>query len=321
MEEFKQLEELTEEERMILEKHQPIHKSTYTNLTDFVIQSEKFLSENEMIVIRKHTRFVHFPRHKHNYIEINYVLKGELKQHVGHQRIHLKKGELLFLNQQIEHEIEACQKEDIILNFIIQPQFFTFIFSFLTTENPMRNFLINSLYETTKNGQYIYFQVADIPEIQALVKRIILDMLKPSFMSNEIVKLHMGLLVIELVKHADKTGHLKQETSDHYVIVETLKYIDTHFKNGTLNELSQYLHLPHYLLSKKIKKSTGYTFKALLQEKRLAKAKELLEETELSIVNIAAFIGYENISHFYRIFKQTFGKTPKQLRIQGHRCT
>ena len=74
-----------------------------------------------MIQLRKHTRFIDFPKHRHNYIEINYVYHGKLKQKVGDESICLKQGELLFLNQHIYHEIEASKKEDIIINFIIQP--------------------------------------------------------------------------------------------------------------------------------------------------------------------------------------------------------
>ncbi|GAA3321318.1 hypothetical protein GCM10020331_036630 [Ectobacillus funiculus] len=48
-----------------------------------------------MIMVRKHTRFVDFPKHKHDYIEMNYVYNGTLKQKVGGTSITLKRGEFL----------------------------------------------------------------------------------------------------------------------------------------------------------------------------------------------------------------------------------
>ncbi|MFJ7975788.1 AraC family transcriptional regulator [Peribacillus sp. NPDC096379] len=309
-----ELLKITEEEEEILQNRREIKKDIYSNQSNFIIESEKFLGKDNMIMVRQHTRFVDFPKHKHNYIEINYVYNGELNQNVGNQKISLQQGELLFLNQHIDHEIEACAKKDIIINFIIQPKFFDFVLSFLTTENRVSNFLISSLYNSTQNGQFLYFKVAAITSIQELIKKIIFEIMNPSFLSESTIKLYMGLLIIDLIKHADKVEHTEEYLAQHFLIVESLKYIDEHFKDASLYELATKLNQPHYFLSKNIKKVTNYTFKELLQEKRLIKAKELLESTDLSITSVIDQVGYENISYFYRIFKNKYNKTPKQFR-------
>lgn len=311
-----ELMQITDEEKAILEKNNEIKKDIYTNQANFVIESEKFLSQDKMIMVRKHTRFVDFPRHRHNYIEMNYVYNGGLKQKVGSQQISLKKGELLFLNQHIEHEIEACAKEDIIINFIIHPQFFDFIFSYLTSENIISDFLINSLYNHTQNGQFLYFTVSEVENIQELIKKIIIEIMNPSLLSESTIKLYMGLFMIELIKHSDKVGQKEEYSLQHFLIVESLKYIDEHFRDASLYELAEKLNQPHYSLSKHIKKATNYTFKELLQEKRLSKAKQLLESTDIPITSIVDQVGYDNISYFYRIFKSKYGQTPKQFRDQ-----
>jgi AraC-like DNA-binding protein/quercetin dioxygenase-like cupin family protein len=306
--------ENTEEENAIIQQKKEVIKDIYTSQANFVIESEKFLSQEKMIMIRKHTRFIDFPKHKHNYIEINYVYNGVLKQKVGNKEIHLKKGELLFLNQYIEHEIEACAKEDIIINFIIQPQFFEFVFSYLNSENMVSDFLINSLYNNTQNGQFLYFTVSDVDSIQELLQKILFEIMNPSLLSESTIKLYMGLLVIELVKHSDKIEEKEEFSLQRNLIVEVLKYIDEHFQNASLYQLSDQLNQPHYALSKQIKKATSRTFKELLQEKRLGKAKQLLETTDLPISTVAEEVGYDNISYFYRIFKSKYGQTPKELR-------
>ncbi|MET3407936.1 MULTISPECIES: AraC family transcriptional regulator [Priestia] len=309
-----QLLKITDEEELILQNRREINKDIYTNQSNFIIESQKFLNQESMIMVRKHTRFVDFPKHKHNYIEINYVYNGELNQKVGNQKISLQQGELLFLNQHIEHEIQACAEEDIIINFIIQPKFFDFIFSLLTTENRISNFLINSLYNSTQNGQFLYFKVSEVESIQDLIKRIIIEIMSPAFMSESTIKLYMGLLMVELIKHADKAEHTEDYPVQHYLIVESLKYIDEHFQSASLYELASKLNQPDYALSKEIKKATNYTFKELLQEKRLIKAKELLESTDIPIASVIDQVGYDNVSYFYRIFKNKYNQTPKQFR-------
>ena len=54
----------------------------------------------------------------------------------------------------------------------------------------------------------------------------------------------------------------------------------------------------------------------LLMRKRFQRALMLLVETELPVEQIAAKIGYENYSYFYRQFKAHYGVTPGQYRSE-----
>ena len=100
------------------------------------------------------------------------------------------------------------------------------------------------------------------------------------------------------------------------MIIESLKYIEENFKDASLYELADQLNQSHYGLSKTIKKATSHTFKELLQERRLIKAKELLEGTDMPILSMIEQVGYDNISYFYRIFKAKYGLTPKEYKKQ-----
>ncbi|SDK01375.1 AraC family transcriptional regulator [Sediminibacillus albus] len=314
---MEQLLKETDEEKAILQRNNQVEKELYTDQAEFIIESDKFLSKEKMIMIRKHTRFIDFPRHKHDYIEINYVYNGKLEQKAGNEDITLKQGELLLLNQYIDHEIKACRREDIVINFIIQPQFFDYIFSYLTADNLDNNigdFLVSSLFNHTQNGQFLYFAVAEVNSIQELVHKIIQEIMTPSLLSESTVKLYMGLLVIELMKHSDKIAKQNESLIEHQSIMEALRYIEDHFKDASLYDLAETLNQPHYRLSKNIKKITGRTFKDLLQDKRLREAKGLLGSTSIPIAAIVEQVGYDNISYFYRIFKNKYGVTPKKYR-------
>ncbi|MCC5704108.1 AraC family ligand binding domain-containing protein, partial [Klebsiella pneumoniae] len=92
---------LTEEEKDILE-YRRVMKARYTSKQQFIIEANKFLAPGTEIMIRKHTRFIDFPPHRHDYIEMNYVYNGSLKQTIGDRAVELQKGELVVLNQHIE---------------------------------------------------------------------------------------------------------------------------------------------------------------------------------------------------------------------------
>lgn len=69
------LRTITEEEQTIL-AGQGVQRERYTSSRDFVVDSEKLLEKGKLIEIRPHTRFVHFPRHRHNYVEMLYMCSG-----------------------------------------------------------------------------------------------------------------------------------------------------------------------------------------------------------------------------------------------------
>jgi len=52
-----------------------------------------------------------------------------------------------------------------------------------------------------------------------------------------------------------------------------------------------------------------------LREKKLARAKELLDRDGFSVTEAASEVGYENVSNFIKAFKLKYGKTPKQIKM------
>ena len=73
---IRELSVITEEERRILEGRKEIDQQIYTEKKDMVIDSKKLLQKGKLIQVRPHTRFVHFPQHTHNYIEVIYMCQG-----------------------------------------------------------------------------------------------------------------------------------------------------------------------------------------------------------------------------------------------------
>ncbi len=307
--------ELTDEESKIISGENSVNKSIYTDEGKFIIDSNKLLPSGELINIRKHTRFINFPSHKHNYIEFNYIYQGKLTQIIDNKEITLQKGELIFLNQYITHEIKASRKEDIIINFIIRPEFFDYIITLLGNENIISKFLLTTLYTNYDEGEYLYFKVSERKDIQNLLERIIIEIYTSSIMKKATIKLLVGLLLVELIKNSQNIEAYSVDNYEKLLIIQSLKYIDEFYDKGTLLELAEKLKQPDYKLSKLIKKHTKMTFKELLQEKKLSKAIELIKSTNYSIVEIIDLVGYENPTYFYKIFKNKFGMTPRDYKL------
>lgn len=122
----------------------------------------------------------------------------------------------------------------------------------------------------------------------------------------------------------DSVQYVEMRVPNHYenmISMTTLDYIEQKYRTATLTELCEKLHLPMHVLSKMIKKSTGFNFKELLQRKRLNKSVELMCDTDLPISDIIAAVGYENNSYFHRVFKERYHMTPRVFREKNKQRT
>ncbi len=97
-------------------------------------------------------------------------------------------------------------------------------------------------------------------------------------------------------------------------IIEIISFIQKKYVDVTLDALSEHFHLSKPYLSKYIKEKAGKTFQEVVKEERMKKAKNMLKQTNSTVETIAANVGYENVEHFNRLFKRSFGVTPVQYR-------
>ena len=124
----------------------------------------------------------------------------------------------------------------------------------------------------------------------------------------------MGLLFLNLLEHTDAI-RVSRRSYEQEVMFALLRYIDEHFQDATLSAFARDQKENEYTLSRMIKKNTGSTFKELLQNKKLTKACELLKNTDIPVADISVMIGYDNTSFFHRLFRRSFGMSPRQYRI------
>ena len=309
------LQQITPEEQRILDGQQDICKDLYTSQKDFVIDSQKLLKKGRLIEIRPHTRFAHFPKHRHNYVEMVYMCSGSTTHIINDtNRIVLNEGDLLLLNQNVTQEILPASEHDIAVNFIILPEFFDRPFSMMEQENVLRDFMISTLSQDDSMSSYLHFQAKEILPVQNLMENMIWTLINKDAGTNTINQTTMGLLFMNLSLFTDAINKNNPNQFDQNLVVSVLKYIETHYKSGTLSDIADELKQPTYYISRLLKKHTGSNFKELLQQRKLQQAAYLLSQTQLSAETIMDAIGYDNSSYFYRKFREKYGCSPKEYR-------
>ncbi len=309
---LKDLKKITNEESEILNGKKIINRGIYMQGSQNTVNSKKLLDSGKLITMRKHTRFIDFPKHTHDYVELVYMCQGNTVHVVDGTEINLCKGELLFLGQGTSHSIERSNENDIAVNFIILPQFFADTLPALgDEETPLKSFLINCLCGNNGNG-YLYYKVSDVLEVQNLMENLLLITLGETFNKRKQAQMTMALLFMQLMAH---TEELSAQTREDAAVIKLLDYIETNYINGSLTDAAKIFHYDISWLSREILRKTGKTYTQLVQDKRLSQAAFLLKNTNVNVIDISLAVGYENVSYFHRKFFERFGMTPRDYRI------
>ena len=309
------LSPITEEERSILSGDGSINRDIYYSKNENeVMKSQKLLTLGKKIDVRAHTRFAHFPIHSHDYVEIVYMCSGHTDHVINGKNVRLSEGELLMLCQSAKQEILPAGEGDIAVNFIVLPEFFDSVLEMLGEEDtPLRTFVIDCLKKSGDIG-YLHFKVADVLPIQNLIENLIWTLLYEPPNKRNINQITMGLLFLQLINHADR---LESGASDENLTVKVLRYVEENYRNASLCELAEKLHYDISALSREIKARTGRNYSDLLLEKRLSQSSFLLKNTDMSVEDISASVGYENKSFFHRQFKMRYGISPRKYRVSA----
>lgn len=160
-------------------------------------------------------------------------------------------------------------------------------------------------------GDFQYTKLA----IQTKVVDYILKPIDPQDLNNAI-----AAAITEIEKDQPQNNNLttKGMSTDHKLIKEVLDYTNQHYREEiSLTDLSDMFHLSKEHLCRLFKKVTGENLFTYIMNLKLAEAKRLLIETDLTLENIAFQLGFSNGNYFSKVFKKNEGISPRDYRQQS----
>lgn len=105
-------------------------------------------------------------------------------------------------------------------------------------------------------------------------------------------------------------------TPEHSRLLEGAKeYIENNLENEIdISKMCYELSVGRTRLYEIFKKETGMGIAKYINRRRMHRAKKLLKTTELSIPEIAEAVGFSDYNYFSRVYKKTYGKSPRYYR-------
>lgn len=272
--------------------------------------SSVLVKQHNQKIKNKNLAFWHF----HPELELVYVDKGKGKRHIGNHLSYFNNSQLILLGANLPHNGFAdrltAKGSETIVQF--KPDFLGDTF-FNTPE--MIN--INSLFKRAKKGILFKPQTKKVvgPKIESLIgldgfARIskLLEILNDLALSEDYTLLNADGFAFET------------EPQDSTKIDIIFKHINSNFQQHiTLVEIADKVSMTVPAFCRYFKKATGKTFTKLVNEYRVVHATKLLSESQKSITDICYECGFNNFSHFNKLFKEFTGKNASKYRSEMKR--
>lgn len=303
----------TSTEEQSIREGEALNRRLYSAGEDFVVSESRLFGGGSGISVRTHTRFTDFPKHKHNFVEMMIVLRGRITHEINGTPLPLCEGEILIMNKHLAHSIHRAEEWDIGVNIIMSDSFIDSVSGELS--GTLFSPLIKENAKPEGEGMYLHFSTGGQKRLDNLIENLLFELTEGKG-EMQIMRGTVALLLtyLSLENTALFLGGTAPQDRESRRVAQIASYIRGNYRTATLTELSRRLYLSPPYLSKLIKDYFGMTFKELVVQERINRAKELITTTELSVSDIIRSVGYENESFFHREFKRKTGQTPLSLR-------
>lgn len=273
-------------------------------------------------------------QHQHNTFEFTYVLKGSMYQLVEGKQYFYPAGSCCLMNRNTLHTEETST--DFTAIFLsVSKEFLSSLYDFRKyllfpgeRNNWKDNLILHFFTQNLENSDadrkdFLDFIPKPGNEDQLLEVERILENLH--HVTIQAAGNSTWQLIACLMKFFDMLGNEEIYNAEHVTAesrMEALLFarIDRVLsdRNGRIShrELAELLNYNGSYLGRIVKKYTGKSLFDYSMKYAMGYAARMLTDTDRSVADIAAELHFSNISHFYRLFREQYGVTPREYRKQ-----
>ena len=246
-----------------------------------------------------------FAAHAHPAYTLTALLAGRMQAVIGGEEVTLGAGQTAFTNANQSHSAALTDGEFVSVS--IMPA--------------LVNEMVTEIGLTRASSEIVFRSRSTRDDaLTAMLGAIAGEVAQEKVGHKEMLESLVRQLVIHLLRAhltVRKGAHL--ELSRAGLVDRRLRRAvefmhDNYARELALEEIAAAAYLSEFHFARLFKQITGATPHAYLANIRIEKARRLLSETGIPVVEIAAMVGYHSQSHFTKLFKSVTGLTPRAYR-------
>ncbi|MDR6550412.1 AraC family transcriptional regulator [Paenibacillus qinlingensis] len=255
--------------------------------------------------------FAQCPAHLHTWYELNYVFKGHMKTSFGGSMLDIHAGEFFLIPPGMEHA-HAYEPDDphtgVCLRWKVDRG------TTISSEGTFSTFEQLTVLSNWKPGVY-----ADEFGLGQLLASSFENAKKYGPSVATLLQVVQVIFAITEQSTERKVWIESESSSDYSLLRKVDIYLnDDQSYEVDVHRLASSLHMSYGHLARKYKKLSGHTIKDRMNQIRLERSLELLCNTDQPIQEIAFTTGLSSLSYYSRLFKKTYGISPKAYRNRSN---
>ena len=270
-------------------------------LEERIVLSAHYYSKHieDKVLILKHPCYMPRYHHSHRFVEMTYVLSGQVEEDIEGTKLTAREGDTVIILPGFYHSIWQDDERTVAINLLVDRDFF---FSL------DRRFTLN-----LASASFVIFEGVDL-------KAEIEDMLEEEKGKKDEVTLDMKQVILEKIfLSLKRKGEVRRkESEERKEVFRIVSYIEENSRTVTLATFAQDFGITEQYASRLIREKTGRSFSEITKKIRMEEAAALLRNARLSSKEISYMIGYSSPEHFSRTFKAYYGASPETWRKREH---
>ena len=265
--------------------------------------------------------------HRHDFFELSIVASGSIEMQIETQRILCQAGDVIMVNRNTRHAEDFLRNavlhtielsKDYLLRWPDADELFTYM-----DETQNQFFSRNLDDEIKRNKDFIVCRYQADPSNIAII-----DVFNQITRELEHKQPGFQLMVRALIYRLFATLSDSKKYACSYVdlgfdggesLANTAKQLlDKTKRKISRAELSEHLHYSSTHINRVFQKHFGESVKDYNRKIYMREAAKLLTSTNMSIQEIIKEIGFDNRTHFYKLFFESYQMTPAEYRERNN---
>lgn len=279
------------------------------------ISTKEYMPYEQNIAIYKHLRYLPAISHSHDFFELTCVVEGDCDYEVLGRHLHLVKGDLIIIPPGLAHTIALSQENTLFFNILIRRTAFGASFLRIMEGKDILTYFFRQVF-AHESGMCLLFHTGNNPQVGEHMYVMYSEYLHNFRYSNRMLESILTGFFVLLLRYHEKDAVLLSSSNEkiNTDIIFIMNYIQNQYATASLESMAEFFNYSTRQMGRIIKKYTGFTFSTLVQNLKLQEAEQLLKSKETSIAEICSKVGYQDITHFYKVFRERNHCTPKEYR-------